>query len=139
MADKAVVNGGMAVPADAAPPTWQPWVAVQSNALSKLKTQLQTSLHQLDRDITEATKLLDGARTTAAQQVSHLEAAAWRVWHEYMTEARAVEKAIMEPALKAHADQLTAAQARFHADVDPVEHAYKLAKEQSHYAQGLVQ
>lgn len=139
MAESHVATGVMAVPADAGPPTWQPWAAVQANALSRLKTQLQASLHQLDKDVTEATKLLDGARTSAEQLTAHLEAAAWSTWHRYMDEARRVEHAIMEPALKAHADQLAAAATRFRNSVDPVEHAYKLAKEQSNYGKALVQ
>lgn len=127
------------VSADAAPPVWQPWASVQANALSRLKTQLTVSLRQLDHDVNEAGRLLDAARMLAAQQTAHLEAAAWSAWNKFMAEARAIEKAVMEPALKAHADQLAEAQSRFHADVDPVEHAYSLAKKQAQFAQNLVQ
>jgi hypothetical protein len=139
MAGSPVVSGEALVPADAAPPSWQPWVAVQNNALSRLKTQLQTSLRLLDQEITEASKLLDGARMLAAQQVAHLESAAWAAWNKYMAEAASIEKAVMDPALKAHADQLAAAVARFKADVYPVEHAYSAAKTQAQYGQNLVQ
>jgi len=127
------------VPADAAPPVWQPWAAVQGNALSRLKTQLQASLRLFDQQVTDAGRLLDAARMVAAQQTAHLESAAWAAWNKYMTQAAAIEKSVMEPALKAHAEQLAAAQAKFRADVDPVEHAYTLAKTQAQFSQGLVQ
>lgn len=127
------------VPADAGPPVWQPWVAVQANALSRLKTQLTASLQQLDRDVNEAGKLLDAARAVADQETAHLEAAAWAAWHRYMTLAAEIERRVMEPALKAHAEQLEAAQKRFRDAVDPVEHAYERVKTQASYSQSVVQ
>lgn len=127
------------VPATAVPPAWAPWVAVQNNALARLKTQLQASLRLFDQEVTEAGRLLEAARMVAAQQTAHLEAAAWAAWNKYMTEAAEIEKRIMEPALKAHADQLAEADRKFRADVDPVNHAYTLAKTQAQYSQNLVQ
>lgn len=127
------------VPATAVPPAWQPWVAVQDKALARLKTQLQASLRLFDQEVTEAGRLLDTARGIAAQQTAHLEAAAWAAWNRYMTQAAEIERTIMEPALKAHADQLAAAERQFHADVDPVTHAYTLAKTQAQFSQNLVQ
>lgn len=127
------------VSANAVPPAWQPWVAVQNNALARLKTQLQASLRLFDQEVTEAGRLLDAARMVAAQQTAHLEAAAWAAWNKYMAQAAQIEQNVMEPALKAHADQLAAAEAKFRADVDPVNHAYTLAKTQAQYSQNLIQ
>ena len=116
------------VKADAAPPVWQPWVATEAEALSRLKTEIQRSLTSYDRLINEAGRLLDAARAVATAETARLEQAALTAYTAHMTQAHELYNSVMEPALKAYSAAIAEAHRRLTTELNPVQHAYARAK-----------
>lgn len=112
------------VPASAEAPVWQPWVQVQANALSVLKTGITKALAEYNRAGMNAQTILDQAVALAKSQSAPLETAAWAAFNKYMGEAGALSDAILSPANTAYTAAMDAAHTRLLAELDPIQHAY---------------
>jgi hypothetical protein len=118
-------TGGGMVPAGAEAPVYQPWMEVLAHAESRLKTEVQAALHEMNRTISEAGRLLDAARAIANQQAKGQETAAWTAWNLHMKAAREIFAAVMDPAIRAYTDAVTAAHDRLNVELKPAYAEYK--------------
>ncbi len=85
---------------------WTPWAPTQKEADSRLKTEIETALSELNALQKEADHILDTAYTLADQRAAQLQAAAWAQFQRFMDMAEKTWTGIVTPALARHADAI---------------------------------
>ncbi len=133
----ASASSGTSIPAGAEGPVWQPWVTVQSQALSTFKTQINAGLGEYGRAMGAAQRILDGAIQLAAAQTGPLQAAAWAAYTKYMTEVEQVNAAIMGPAIDAYNAAVARAHTQLWSNLTPAERSYARVVADASWTNGL--
>jgi hypothetical protein len=129
--------GQQPVPANAAPPVWQPWATTQAQAQSVLNTEITRSLAVYNGQLAAAQRMFENAMAIAARQAKPLETAAWTAFDSYMKQADQVYAAILNPAVEAYKKAVANAHDALTGRMDPVEHAYARAAADATWTQNL--
>lgn len=124
---RAAVAASRAAPPSVAghPMMWAPWDQVVSDAEARMRTEITEALHEIDRAMKAAGKILDVAYAQAAEVSGQLESAAWAAWRKYMDSAGRATDVILNPAVKAYEDAIARAHADFDRTMAAAETAYK--------------
>lgn len=128
---------GTTIPADATAPVWQPWVNLQSQALSRFKTDIDRQIGQYNGNMAAAQRILDNAQGQAKAQLRAMETAAWTAFDKYMSEAQQLYDMIMGPALQAYIQATANAHTRLWENLTAPERAYAMAAADATWTEGL--